>query len=112
MSIPDRESSRIFAWGVFSSLDPKSRRVRFRLCELLEEAVTAAAAGEDIEVLRTSCYLQEVGVIHSSRRKALYSLHMCEQVFRENVGDLDSRLVDCIRNHGDRELIAVDPERR
>lgn len=99
MSIPDRESARFFAWDVFGSLDPKSRRVRFRLCELLEEAVTAAADTEEIEVLRAASYLQEVGVIHSSRRKALYSLHMCEQVFRENVGDLDPRLVDCIRNH-------------
>ena len=70
-----------------------------RLCERIEAAVLACAQDENLEVLRSSAYLQEVGVVHSSREKARYSLQLVERFFGERFDPLDPRLVDCILNH-------------
>ena len=73
--------------------------IRRRLCEKIEAAVIATVDGEDLDVLRAAAYLQEVGVVYSSREKPRHSIQMVEQFFSEQYGPLDLRLVDCIMNH-------------
>ena len=101
MSLPSLESAQQFAKATFKSLSSDAQIIRYRLCELVEQSVIATARDEDLDVLRPAAYLQEVGVVHSSKQKALYSLQMVENVFTydENHEELDPRLVDCIRNH-------------
>jgi len=101
MSLPTLDSAKQFAEASFKSLSSDAQTIRFRLCELVEKSVEATAAGEDLDVLRPAAYLQEVGVIHSSKQKALYSLQMVESWanYDQNYDELDPRLVDCISNH-------------
>ncbi|CAN5157179.1 hypothetical protein BH23VER1_BH23VER1_23060 [soil metagenome] len=97
--IPSRESSRALARNLFASLSANDRRVRLRLCDLVEHCALMCAEEEDPDVLAASAYLQETGVIHSSREKARYSLSLAEHYFEESLGELDPRLVDCILHH-------------
>ncbi len=110
MVVPTLSEAKDFARSSFRSLSTTDALIRFRLCEWVERAVVATAADEDIDILRASAYLQEVGVIHSSRDKAIYSLQMCEHLFSESRGDeLHPVLLDCIRNHV-RAGVAKSPE--
>ncbi|MEZ5303122.1 MAG: hypothetical protein R3F11_21140 [Verrucomicrobiales bacterium] len=59
----------------------------------------AAAEDEDVEILRAAAYLQETGVAHSYKEKAIYSLQQCQHFFGDSFEELDPRLIDCIRNH-------------
>jgi hypothetical protein len=99
MSLPTLEDARLFARRSFRNLAAADQLVRYRLCEYVEKSVMATALDENLDVLRTASYLQEIGVIHSSREKAIYSLQMCERYFEESVGELDERLKDTILNH-------------
>ena len=101
MSLPTLESAQQFARASFKNLSSDAREIRYRLCELVEQSVVTTAVDEDLDVLRPAAYLQEVGVIHSSKQKALFSLQMVESyaTYDENFEELDPRLVDCIRNH-------------
>ena len=101
MSLPSLESAQQFAKASFKSLSSDAQVIRYRLCNLVEQSVVAAARDEDLDVLRPAAYLQEVGVVHSSKQKALYSLQMVENVFTydQNFEELDPRLIDCIKNH-------------
>lgn len=98
-NVPSVEEARRFAFGCFKALSGTGQVIRRRLCEKIEAAVIATADGENLDVLRASAYLQEVGVVHSSREKARHSLQMVENMFDEQYGPLDPRLVDCIANH-------------
>ncbi len=97
--IPSRETSRAFAKNVFASLSAADRRVRLRLCDLVEHCAILCAEDEDANVLAASAYLQETGIIHCSRDKAIYSLGLAEHAFEDSIGALDPRLVDSILNH-------------
>ncbi len=99
MSIPTLEDARNFARQSFRNLSAADQIVRYRLCEFVEKAVMATALEENLDVLRAAAYLQEVGVIHSSREKAIYSLQMSERYFEDSLGELDPRLWDTILNH-------------
>ena len=107
--VPRVEEAKRFAVSCFKSLSGAGQLIRRRLCEKVEAAVVATADGEDLHVLRASAYLQEVGVVHSSREKAFYSRQMVEKFFGEQYGPLDRRLIDCIVNHV-RPKIAETPE--
>lgn len=99
MTVPDRRTARAFAASAFASLSSTDRGIRFRLCELVEHCVLACARDEDPTVLCAASYLQEVGVVFSSKQKAVFSLEMVRHAFAEGFEDLDPRLVDCIGNH-------------
>lgn len=101
MSLPSLDSAKQFAKSSFDNLSTDAQAVRFRLCELVEESVIATAEDEDLDVLRPAAYLQEVGVIHSSKEKAIYSLQMVESFYShdQNFEELDPRLSDTIKNH-------------
>ncbi len=99
MSLPALEDARLFARRSFRNLAAPDQIVRYRLCEHVEKSVIATALDENLDVLRAAAYLQEVGVIHSSREKAIYSLQMCERYFEDSLGELDERLKDTILNH-------------
>ena len=101
MSLPSLESAKQFAKATFSNLSSDAQAIRYRLCELVEKSVVATAADESLDVLRPAAYLQEVGVIHSSKEKAIYSLQMVERHYShdENFEELDPRLYDTIKNH-------------
>jgi|GEM_PF-2635983 len=99
MSIPTRESVRGFAQAAFENLSRNNQRIRFRLCEIVEHCVRECADTEDTSILISSAYLQEVGVIHSSHEKAIYSLEMVNHAFSEVLGELDPTLLDCIAHH-------------
>jgi hypothetical protein len=99
MSIPDRSTSRQFAMRVLGSLGSTDRRVRFRLCEIVEHCAHVCSASESTAVLTSASYLQETGSALSSRDKALYSMEMATHAFAETLGDLDPALADCIVNH-------------
>ncbi|MFT4547142.1 MAG: hypothetical protein ACI8XO_003157 [Verrucomicrobiales bacterium] len=101
MSLPSLESAQNFAKASFGNLSTDAQAVRYRLCELVEESVIACADGEELDVLRPAAYLQEVGVIHSSKEKAIYSLQMVESFYSydQNFEELDPRLYDTIQNH-------------
>ena len=101
MSLPSLESAQQFARASFENLSSDARAIRYRLCELVEQSVVATADDEDLDVLRPAAYLQEVGVIHSSKEKAIYSLQMVERHYShdENFEELDPRLYDTIKNH-------------
>ena len=101
MSLPSLESAKQFAKASFKNLSADAQAIRYRLCELVEESVIATADDEDLDVLRPASYLQEVGVIHSSKEKAIYSLQMIERHYShdENFEELDPTLYDTIRNH-------------
>ncbi len=96
--LPTLEQARAVAESVFQSLSPGTRAIRLRLCRLVDQAVCACRGREDLDVLRAAAYLQETGVVYSSRSKPIYSLQMCTAFFADD-GDLDPRLLDCIRNH-------------
>jgi hypothetical protein len=110
-SIPALDEAKQFASSCFRSLSSADGLIRFRLCELVERSVVATADDEDIEVLCSAAYLQEVGVVHSSKEKAIYSLQMCQRFFEDSIGDLHPILEDCILNHV-RSGIAISPEAR
>jgi len=101
MSLPSLESAKKFTKASFKNLSSDAAAIRYRLCELVEQSVVACAEDESLEVLRPAAYLQEVGVIHSSKQKGLYSLQMVEHwmSYDQEVEELDPRLADCIRNH-------------
>ena len=112
MFIPPLSEAKEFARQCFRNLSTADGLIRFRLCEMVERSVVATADDEDCDILRVSAYLQEVGVIHSSRQKPLYSLQMCQHTFEESSGEeLHSTLVDCIQNHV-RSGLARTPEAR
>jgi hypothetical protein len=96
--LPTLEQARAVAESVFQNLSPATRAIRLRLCRLVDQAVCACCGEEDLDVLRAAAYLQEIGVVYSSRSKPIYSLQMCEAFFADD-GELDPRLTDCIRNH-------------
>ncbi len=98
-SIPTLAEAKSYARSCFRDLSSADGLIRFRLCELVERSVVATAAEEDTDVLRTAAYLQEVGVVHSSKDKAIYSLQMCRRAFEDSVGELHPALEDCILNH-------------
>jgi hypothetical protein len=101
MSLPSLESAKNFAKASFKNLSSDARAIRYRLCELVEQSVIATAADENLQILRLAAYLQEVGVIHSSKEKAIYSLQMVESFYShdQNFEELDPRLADTIQNH-------------
>lgn len=101
MSLPSLDSAKQFAKASFGNLSADACALRYRLCELVEQSVIATAADESLEVLRPAAYLQEVGAIHSSKEKAIYSLQMVERHYShdENFEELDPRLYDVIKNH-------------
>jgi len=99
MCLPTLEDARLFARRCFRNLAAPDQIIRYRLCEYVEQGVMATALDENLDVLRPAAYLQEVGVIHSSREKAIYSLQMCEHYFQDSLGELDRRLKDTILNH-------------
>jgi len=101
MSLPSLDSAKQFAKASFGNLSGDAQEIRYRLCQLVEESVLATADEESLEVLRPAAYLQEVGVIHSSKEKAIYSLQMVERHYShdENFEELDPRLYDTIKNH-------------
>lgn len=98
-NVPSVEASKRYASSCFHALSGAGQLIRMRLCEKIEAAVTATANGEDVDILRAAAYLQEVGVVHSSREKARYSLQMVERFFGEECAPFDPRLIDCISNH-------------
>jgi hypothetical protein len=98
-NVPPVEDARRFAFSCFKSLSGTGQVIRHRLCDQIDAAVVATVDTENLDVLRAAAYLQEVGVIHSSREKARHSMQMVEQFFGEQYGPLDPRLVDCIMNH-------------
>jgi hypothetical protein len=99
MAVPDRNTARSFAAYALGSLNASDRRVRLRLCEIVEHCAKACADGEDPAVLTAAAYLQEVGVIFSSSEKPLYSMEIVAHAFGESYADLDDALIDCIANH-------------
>ena len=101
MSLPTLESAQNFAKATFKNLSSDAQAIRYRLCELVEESVIATVADENLEVLRLASYLQEVGVIHSSKEKAIYSLQMVEHFYNyeHNFEEINPLLIDVIRNH-------------
>jgi hypothetical protein len=101
MALPSLDSAKNFAIASFKNLSTDAQIIRYRLCELVEQSVVATARDEDLDILRPAAYLQEVGVIHSSKEKAIYSLQMVERHFShdENFEELDPRLADTIKNH-------------
>lgn len=98
-NVPPVEDAKRFALNCFKALSGTGQVIRRRLCEKIEAAVAATVDTEDLEVLRSASYLQEVGVVYSSREKSRHSMHMVEQFFGEQYGPLDPRLIDCIENH-------------
>jgi len=98
-NVPPVEDAKRFAFSCFKALSGTGQVIRRRLCEKIEAAVIATVDGEDLDVLRAAAYLQEVGVVYSSREKPRHSIQMVEQFFSEQYGPLDPRLVDCIMNH-------------
>lgn len=110
-SIPKLDEAKEFARSCFRSLSAADGLIRFRLCELVERSVIATAGDEDLAVLRAAAYLQEVGVVHSSKEKAIYSLQMCQRFFEDSLGELHPLLEDCILNHV-RSGVAISPEAR
>ncbi len=110
-AIPTSEEAKSFARSCFKSLSTADSLIRFRLCELVERSVLAAAVDENTDLLRAAAYLQEVGVVHSSKEKAVYSLQMCQHFFDESLGGLHPVLEDCIINHV-RSGVAISPEAR
>lgn len=101
MSLPSLDSAQQFAKASFKNLSTDAQAIRYRLCELVDQSVVATADDEDLDILRPAAYLQEVGVIHSSKEKAIYSLQMVERHYShdENFEELDPRLYDTIKNH-------------
>ena len=98
-NVPSVEEAKRFAFSCFKALSGTGQVIRHRLCEKIEAAVIATADKENLDVMRASAYLQEVGVVHSSQQKARHSLRMVEHMFGEQYGPLDPRLLDCIVNH-------------
>ncbi|MGI9239992.1 MAG: hypothetical protein ACR2RV_04280 [Verrucomicrobiales bacterium] len=101
MSLPSLDSAQQFAKASFGNLSADAQAIRYRLCQLVEESVIATADDESLDVLRPAAYLQEVGVMHSSKEKAIFSLQMVERHYShdENFEELDPRLYDTIKNH-------------
>ena len=115
MAIPSRSSSRSYVVGAYRSLAGKTARVHFRLSEIIEHCAHVAATTEDKDVLSAAAYLQECGIVRSSREKASYSKEMVEHDFGEHLepsDTADAALLDCIANHGTNSPSAKTPEGR
>lgn len=98
-NVPPVDDAKRFAFSCFKSLSGTGQLIRRRLCEKIDAALVVTVDTEDLSLLRAAVYLQEVGVVYSSREKPRHSMQMVEQFFGEQYGPLDPRLIDCIVNH-------------
>ena len=115
MAIPSRSTSRSYVVGAYRNLAGKTARVHFRLSEIIEHCAHVAATTENKDVLSAAAYLQECGIVRSSRQKASFSKEMVEHDFGEHLDPTDTAdaaLLDCIANHGTNSPPAATPEGR